>query len=124
MFTRTAVAHLAHLASLAVEGEGQGHTIYAQGVTPRRYVVGGGGAPALILPIGEARASIRIRAWDMAQTEAATAAHTMGYWEDGGSVYVDLGDTWHSLEIALDVARTRGEKAIYDRQARECIPVP
>lgn len=122
MFTRTAVAHLARLASLAVEGEGQGHTIYAQSVTPRRYIVGGVG-PALILPIGEARASIRIKAWDMAHTEAATAAHTMGYWEDGGSVYVDLGDTWYSLDIALDVARARGEKAIYDRQTGECIPV-
>lgn len=44
MFTRTAVAHLARLASLAAEGEGQGHTVYAHGVNPRRYVVGGGGA--------------------------------------------------------------------------------
>lgn len=122
MFTRTDVATIARLASQAVEGEGTGHTVYAQGISPRRYIVGGY-APAQLYPTGAASGHMRTRIWDMAHTNAAQGAHTLGYWEDEGTVYVDLGDAWDSLGMALAVARKRGEKAVYDRWMNAVIPL-
>lgn len=120
MFTRTDVAMIARLASLAVEGQGQGATVYAQGVEPKRYIVGGY-APAQMYPIGEGRGHMRTRIWDAVHTPASEGAHTLGYWEDDGTVYVDLGDTWDGIGLALAVAETRGELAIYDRKERRVI---
>ena len=120
MFTRTDVAMLARLAAGAVEGDGSGHTVYAQQSTPKRYIVGGY-LPAQLYPIGEAKGHMRTRIWDAAHTPAARFAETLGYWEDRGTVYVDFGTTYHSLVSALSVARTRGELAIFDRKTGECI---
>lgn len=122
MFTRTDVATVARLASRAVEGEGTGHTVYAQGTTPRRYVVGGY-TPSQMYPTGAASGVVRTRIWDAVHAPAARFAETLGYWEDEGTVYVDLGTTYHDEVSALSVARTRGELAIYDREAGVCIPV-
>lgn len=113
MFTRTDVAMLARLAAGAVEGDGTGHTIYAQGDAPRRYIVGGY-LPAQLYPIGEAKGRMRTRIWDAAQAPAARFAETLGYWEDEGTVYVDFGTTYHDEVSAISVARTRGERAVYD----------
>lgn len=125
MFTNAAIARLARHASTAVEGSGTGHTEYAHADSKRRYVVGGV-VPARIFPIGTARPVIRAAVPAMLEVARAEshAWDTLGYWEDGGAVYVDLGDTWHMLASALDVARARGEKAIYDTVTGECIPVP
>lgn len=115
MFTRTDVATIARKAAQAEEGKGQGHTVYAQGITPKRYVVGGY-APAQLYPVGAATAHMRVRIWDAVHAPAAEGAHTLGYWEDEGTVYVDLGDTWDGLGTAIAVAQARGELAIYDRR--------
>lgn len=122
MFTRTDVSTIARLASLAVEGEGQGHTVYAQGITPRRYIVGGY-VPSQMYPIEAASGHMRVRIWDAVHAPQARFAETLGYWEDKGTVYVDLGTTYHSEVSALSVARTRGELAIFDREAGVAIPV-
>lgn len=124
MFTNAQLSRLARHASALVEGEGQGHTEYAHADSKRRYIVGGV-VPARIFPVGEARAVIRAavpRMVDAARAEFY-AWDTVGCWEDGGSVYVDLGDTWHTLASALEVARGRRERAIYDRLTGECIPI-
>lgn len=122
MLTDAAIARLARLASAAVEGSGSGHTEYAHADSRRRYVVGGV-VPARIFPIGTARAVIREAVRRMMGAPMAPLAQTLGYWEDNGSVYVDMGDTWHSLKAALSMARVRGELAIYDRETGECILV-
>lgn len=120
MFTRTDVARIARLASLAVEGSGTGATAYDEHAMRGRYVVGGY-APAQLYPIGEGRGHMRTRIWDWVQ--AHPEAHTLGYWEHEGTVYVDLGTMTPGLEYALQLARTRGELAIFDRHTGECIPV-
>lgn len=122
MFTRTDVATIARLASVAVEGEGAGHTVYAHGSFPKRYIVGGH-TPSQMYPTGGSSGHMRVRIWDAAQMAGALEAETLGYWEDKGTVYVDFGTTCHSLASALSVARTRGELAIFDRQTGECIAV-
>lgn len=122
MFTRTDIATVSRLASRAVEGEGSGHTVYAPNVMRRRYVVGGY-APTLIYPIGTAPAHMRVRIWDAVHADVAQGATTLGYWEDNGTVYVDMGDMYYSRDIALIVARERGELAIHDRETGECISV-
>lgn len=122
MFTPSQIALIARHVSDAVEGGGAGHTAYAPNTMRRRYVVGGV-TKALIFPIGASRHAIRagIRGMIHGLTEQA---QTLGMWENEGSVYVDLGDMWHSLDIALAVAAQRGELAIYDRESGDCIPVP
>ncbi|AWY04988.1 hypothetical protein SEA_HORTUS1_6 [Microbacterium phage Hortus1] len=125
MLTDAAIARLARHASAAVEGSGSGHTEYVHADSRRRYVVGGV-VPARIFPIGTARPVIREAVRRMVRDAAAAslAFDTVGYWEDNGSVYVDLGDTWHAASSALGVARDRRELAIFDRLTGECIPVP
>lgn len=119
-FTDAQQSTIARLAHSAEEGSGSGHTVYAADAKSRRYVVGGY-RPSLMFPIGTARpvirAAIRRLMHDAAQAE------TLGYWEDRGTVYVDLGNTFNSLHMALHVAARRCELAIYDTQTGECIPV-
>lgn len=45
------------------------------------------------------------------------AAQTLGSWENAGTIYYDLGDTWDSMADAMRVARERGELAIWDSWA-------
>lgn len=123
-FSDAQIARLARLASAAVEGSGSGHTEYAHADSRGRgrYVVGGV-VPARMFAVGTARPVIRAAVRRMMQAPMAPIARTVGYWEDNGTVYVDLGDTWHSLRAALSLARVRGELAIYDRETGGCIPV-
>ncbi|QZD97602.1 hypothetical protein SEA_PLATTE_6 [Microbacterium phage Platte] len=125
MLTDTAIARLARLASAAVEGSGSGHTEYAHADSRRRYVVGGV-VPARIFPIGTARPVIReaVRRMVRDAQAASLAFDTVGYWEDNGSVYVDLGDTWDGVGMAIAIGQLRSELAIYDRETGECLPVP
>lgn len=125
MLTNAQIARLARLASAAVEGSGSGHTEYVHADSRRRYVVGGV-VPARIFPIGTTRAVIREAVRRMVRdAEAASLAFdTVGYWEDNGAVYVDLGDTWHGGSSALCMAHDRRELAIYDRLTGSCITVP
>ena len=122
MFSRTNVATVARLASRAVEGEGAGHTVYAEGTAPRRYVVGGY-TPTLLFPVSAPSGHMRVRVWDWAQADAARFAEALGYWEHEGTIYVDFGTTHASIDDALRVAASRGELAIYDRETGQCITV-
>ncbi|QAU07342.1 hypothetical protein SEA_ALLEB_7 [Microbacterium phage Alleb] len=123
MFTAPAIARLARHASALVEGEGQGHTEYRTDRAMGRYVVGGM-APAALLPVGVPRAVVRATVRRMLDAASEAGVETLGVWEDDGTVYVDLGDTWTVRARALAAARVRGELAIYDRETGECIPVP
>lgn len=125
MFTPSQISLIARHASDAAHGSGHGHTAYAANVMRRRYIVGGV-TKALIFPVSESRHAIRARIRRMLDSPYGAGADvpaTLGMWEDNGSVYVDLGDMWYALEHALEVARARGEKAIYDRETGECITV-
>ena len=119
MFTPEGVRTLARRAASAVEGQGTGHAVYSLGATKGRYVVGG--LATRIYPVGEAVGAMRKGMRAMADSYAGATADTMGYWEDGGAVYVDLGDTYDGVGMALAVAESRGELAIYDRKTGECI---
>lgn len=121
MFTNTAIARLARRASALVEGEGQGHTEYRQDRAMGRYVVGGM-APALILPVGTPTGVIRAAVRRMLAV-APVDVETLGCWEDKGSVYIDLGDTWTGRARALTAGGLRSELAVYDREAGEVISV-
>ncbi|AHL18528.1 hypothetical protein ISF9_058 [Microbacterium phage vB_MoxS-ISF9] len=118
MFSTSDIYALARKAASAVEGEGAGHTIYARGSEARRYVVGGY-TPSVLLPVGTPVGVVRRAIRRMVGAHGARFAETLGYWEDSGTVYLDLGTTYHDEVSALSVARTRGELAIYDREAGE-----
>ena len=88
-----------------------GHTIPLADVLGR-YVVGG--LRTVTAEIGDAL--------DQAETIAerlgeSGAAQTLGSWENDGTIYYDLGDTWDSRADAMRVARRRGELAIWDSWA-------
>lgn len=120
MFSTSDIYALARKAASAVEGEGAGHTIYARGTEARRYVVGGY-TPSVLLPVGTPVGVVRRAIRRMVGAHGARFSETLGYWEDNGTVYLDLGTTYHDEVSALSVARTRGELAIYDRETGECI---
>lgn len=115
MFSRFQIAAVARKASA-----GQGHTVRKPGHNGR-YVVGG--LVTRIYPVGTAPARIRADIGRMLEHKRALLASTLGSWEDGGSVYVDLGRTVPELGHALSMARDMGELAIYDRKTGECITV-
>lgn len=121
MFQSTHVNSLARTAHALVEGEGQGSTVYAQDALKRRYVVGG--LTTRMFPVGEAVPTLRAAMHAMAGTQNGTIAETMGVWEDQGTVYVDLGTMFHSLDVALEQATHRGKLAVFDRETGERIRV-
>lgn len=86
-------------------------TIYADDATRYRYVVGG--IATRIMPIGEGKARLRTALHAMAEG-SDKGNLTLGMWEDDGAVYLDLGDTWPGLGMAIAIAEKRGELAIYD----------
>lgn len=118
MFTPAQINTIARRAHHAIEGKGEGHTVFDDMAMRGRYVVGGYTA-SLLFPIGEATARIRegIMAWG---TSPLLNAHTLGYWEHDGTVHVDLGTMTSNWEHALTLARKRGELAIYDTVERTC----
>lgn len=120
MFTPSQINTIARRAHHAIEGKGEGHTVYVSKVTARRYIVGGY-RPSAMLPVGAPVRVIREAVERMCRN--VNDAETLGYWEDDGTLYLDLGNTFYSLEIALEAAARRGELAIYDREAGECITV-
>ena len=124
MFTPAQVNTIARRAHHAIEGKGEGHTVYAMGseYNPQRYVVGGL-VPSAMLPIGTPVSAIRAAIVRMLARDKGGVAETLGYWEDGGTLYLDLGTTWTLEHNALKVASQRGELAIYDRETGECIRV-
>lgn len=120
MFSTSDTYSLARKAASALEGDGSGHTVYARDAEARRYVVGGY-TPSTLLPIGTPVGVVRGAIRRMVGASGARFAETLGYWEDNGTVYLDLGTTYNDEVSALSVARTRGELAIYDRQTGEVI---
>lgn len=120
MFSTSDIYALARKAAFAVEGGGTGHTIYSPECAPRRYVVGGY-IPSVLLPVGTPVGVVRAAIRRMVRDSGARFAETLGFWEDNGTLYLDLGTTYHDEASALSVARTRGELAIYDRETGECI---
>lgn len=117
MFESSAVARLARLAHAATEGSASGSTIYALGAVRCRYVVGG--LATRLYPIGESREAMRKGMRAMLAGYGGATASTLGYWEEEGTVYVDMGDMHSSLEDALRIAASRGELAIFDTWTRD-----
>lgn len=117
MFEQSAIARLARLASDATEGSASGSTVYAIGAVRYRYVVGG--LSTRIYPVGESRAALRKGMHAMLRGYGGAIASTLGYWEEEGSVYVDLGDMHANLNDALRIAESRGELAIFDTWTRD-----
>lgn len=77
-----------------------------------RYVVGG--LKTVTAEIGDALNQAETIAERLGESGAA---QTLGSWENDGTVYFDLGDTWDNEADALRVARRRGELAIWDSWA-------
>lgn len=50
-------------------------------------------------------------------------APNVGVWVDNDDIYVDISGHWTYLESAIDHARERGEKAIYDWAGNKCIHI-
>lgn len=122
MFTRSQLANVARHAHALEQGQGQGYTQYATYAPRGRYVVGGL-LPSRLYPIREAVPAIKADALKDSRTPLGMAAHTLGCWEDDGTVYVDFGTTTDDREHALCMAVDRGELAIYDTVTGECITV-
>lgn len=122
MFESSAVARLARLASSATQGSASGSTIYAVGAVRKRYVVGG--LATRIYPVGESRVRLRNGMRAMLSGYAGATASTLGYWEEEGTVYVDMGDMHADLDDALRIAESRGELAIFDTWTRDVTYVP
>lgn len=77
-----------------------------------RYVVGG--LKTVTAKIGDALNQAEAIAERLGESGAA---QTLGSWENDGTIYYDLGDTWDSEADAMRVARERGELAIWDSWA-------
>lgn len=117
MFEPSAIARLARLAHAATEGSASGSTVYAIGAVRQRYVVGG--LATRIYPIGESRDRLRKGMHAMLDSYGGAVASTLGYWEDEGTLYVDMGDMHSDLDDALRIAASRGELAIFDTWTRD-----
>lgn len=74
-----------------------------------RYVVGG--LKTVTAKIGDALNQAETIAERLGESGAA---QTLGSWENDGTIYYDLGDTWDSMADAIRVARRRGALAIWD----------
>lgn len=120
MFTPAQIQSIARRAHHATEGKREGHTVYASKSTARRYIVGGY-RPSAMVPVGAPVAVVRAAVGRM--TRSAGEAETLGYREDDGTLYLDLGNTFSSLSMALHVAERRGELAIYDREMNAALTV-
>lgn len=77
-----------------------------------RYVVGG--LKTVTAKIGDALNQAEAIAERLGESGAA---QTLGSWENDGTIYYDLGDTWDSETDAMRVAKERGELAIWDSWA-------
>lgn len=90
-----------------------------------RYIVGGIHTITVDtgLPEAEYARQCLNAAIDLESHETTNQAETMGVWVENGLAYFDTGDTYYTVEMALQVAQYRGELAIYDRVENVCIPV-
>lgn len=122
MFTPAQIVNIARRASLALPDSGTGHTVYTARQAAGRYIVGGL-APAAILPTGVHPSTYRAAIARMIERYDGNLPETLGFWEDNGAIYLDLGETYTLERYALQAARERGELAIYDRETGECITV-
>lgn len=77
-----------------------------------RYVVGG--LKTVTAKMGDALNQAEAIAERLGESGAA---QTLGSWENDGTIYYDLGDTWDNVSDAMRVARERGELAIWDSWA-------
>jgi hypothetical protein len=91
--------------------------------TPERlFIVGGAqGVPVVRKPL-VGFGSVDVYRQLVAAREAG--ADGVGTWVDAGNVYVDAIDTFRYVPTALEVARERGELAIWDAYRQEEIRVP
>lgn len=102
------LAHAAHT--------GTGHTEYRNREEyAGRYIVGG--IATVVIPSDAAGfPELVLRsALDLLGSDDARKAETVGVWNHDGNTYLDLGDTYYLIEVALTIARKRGELAIWDR---------
>lgn len=100
-----------------------GHTIYlTETSNVGRYVVGGLVGTHTIDP--DEYGSLEYAADWVATRWQPGVSETLGSWVNpDGRIDLDYGTTYESLDAALDVARARGELAIYDRLTGDCIDV-
>ena len=122
MFSHTHLANVARAASALVEGSGDGFTQYSTHAPRARYVIGGY-LPSRMYAIGTAVPVIKADILKDSRTPLGLSAQTLGCWEDDGTVYVDFGTVTDDYGHAMMLARSRGEKAIYDTVLKDCIPV-
>lgn len=111
MFTPAQITRIAKSAHSLAEGSGGGDTVVRSDRAMGRYVVGG--IATRLFPTGTPVAVLRgaIRAM---LASAPDGVETVGCWEDDGTVYLDLGDTFTSESRAIFTGRERGELAIFD----------
>lgn len=110
-FTDMQVFAVAHAAYTRREGI----TEYAFNRPDRaaRYVVGGIATKVVPHDAAGYASACLTAAIDLASE--GMMPETIGVWHDDGIAYLDLGDTYSALDLALDVAQQRGELAIWDR---------
>ena len=59
--------------------------------------------------------SLNANTWEILEEALQSSADTLGGWENKeGIYYVDLGNKYTDLALALYIADKRGEEAIYD----------
>lgn len=119
MFSHSQISTLARKAHALTEGSGDGHTVY--GGYRARYVIGG--VFTRLYPIGTAVPVIRQDLINDRRNVSTYGAQTLGCWEHDGTVYVDYGTVADNLPFAMELARKRGELAIYDSVTGESINV-
>lgn len=78
----------------------------------------GGQSPTLVMPTGTVTP-------DDVAGFVSTHPETryFGMWEDDGKIYVDAVDLIYSGQRAMELARERGELAVFDISDRKCLEV-
>lgn len=121
----------AHLIQAATDPTATGGTVYNQGITPEidHFIVGGLATVSLPLALWggltwPTRAQIlKTFIESFEDRHPDTPADTLGYWISQGTIYWDLGTVHTDIIPALEIARNRGERAIYDTANQAAIPV-
>ena len=86
-----------------------------------RYIVGGIATKVIPHDTAGYASAVLTAAIDLASE--GFMPETIGVWHDDGLAYIDLGDTYSSLDLALNIAQQRGELAIWDRETNSEIRV-
>ena len=123
----------AHLIQAATDLTATGGTVYRRGITPEsdHFIVGGLATVSLTVALWDSltwptRARILssfIDTFEDRHRGIDVWADTLGFWIDGDYIDWDLGTVHADLDSALEAARDRNEKAIFDTANQAAIPV-